>query len=73
MYFRRNPFGGEYTVFAGLEDCIKFVAHFEFTEDEISFVRASLPSSCEVVTRPPFYGICRNLVLTDIAEMNSLE
>lgn len=60
-------------MFAGLEDCIKFVAHFEFTEDEISFVRASLPPSCEVVARPLFYWIYRNLIPTDIAEMNCRE
>ncbi|KAK6152732.1 hypothetical protein DH2020_012371 [Rehmannia glutinosa] len=48
LYFRRNPFGGEYTVFAGLEECIKLIANFRFTEDEIAFIKASLPSSCEV-------------------------
>lgn len=48
LYFRRNPFGGEYTIFAGLEECIKFIANFRLSEDEISFVRQSLPSSCEV-------------------------
>ncbi|XP_057985447.1 nicotinate phosphoribosyltransferase 2-like [Hevea brasiliensis] len=37
LYFRKNPFGGEYTVFAGLEECIRFIANFKFTEDEISF------------------------------------
>ncbi|KAL3525682.1 hypothetical protein ACH5RR_014054 [Cinchona calisaya] len=47
LYFRKNPFGGEYTIFAGLEDCIRFVAHFSLTEDEIAFVRATLPASCE--------------------------
>ncbi|KAL0350691.1 UNVERIFIED_CONTAM: Nicotinate phosphoribosyltransferase 2 [Sesamum radiatum] len=49
LYFRRNPFGGEYTVFAGLEECIRLIANFKFTEDEIAFIQASLPSSCEVV------------------------
>lgn len=48
LYHRKNPFGGEYTVFAGLEECIKFIANFKLTEEEIAFVRDSLPSSCEV-------------------------
>ncbi|KAF2295266.1 hypothetical protein GH714_032372 [Hevea brasiliensis] len=47
LYFRKNPFGGEYTVFAGLEECIRFIANFKFTEDEISFIRETLPGSCE--------------------------
>ncbi|KAL8528701.1 hypothetical protein ACS0TY_006233 [Phlomoides rotata] len=47
LYFRINPFGGEYTVFAGLEECIKLIANFRFTEDEISFIKSSLPTSCE--------------------------
>ncbi|KAF2290666.1 hypothetical protein GH714_014927 [Hevea brasiliensis] len=32
LYFPKNPFGGEYTVFAGLEECIRFIANFKFTE-----------------------------------------
>ncbi|KAJ6678402.1 NICOTINATE PHOSPHORIBOSYLTRANSFERASE [Salix viminalis] len=47
LYFRKNPFGGEYTVFAGLEECIRLIANFKFTEDEISFIREILPGSCE--------------------------
>lgn len=62
LYFRRNPFGGEYTVFAGLEDCIKLIANFRFTEDEISFIQASLPSSCEVRSIGlPHMSICIKL------------
>lgn len=34
-------------MFAGLEECIKFIANFKFAEDEIDFVRQSLSSSCE--------------------------
>ncbi|KAF6151458.1 hypothetical protein GIB67_016270 [Kingdonia uniflora] len=48
LFFRKNPFGGEYTIFAGLEECIRFIANFKFTEDEISFLRSSLPPTCEV-------------------------
>ncbi|KAL5184284.1 Nicotinate phosphoribosyltransferase 1 [Glycine soja] len=47
LYFRKNPFGGEYTVFAGLEECIRFIANFKLTEEEIDFVRQCLSSSCE--------------------------
>ena len=48
LYFRKNPFGGEYTIFAGLEECIKLIANFRLTENEIDFIRESLSSSCEV-------------------------
>lgn len=48
LYFRKNPFGGEYTIFAGLEECIKFLANFTLTDQEIDFVRHSLPG-CEVI------------------------
>ncbi|KAK4416184.1 Nicotinate phosphoribosyltransferase 2 [Sesamum alatum] len=62
LYFRRNPFGGEYTVFAGLEECIRLIANFKFTEDEIAFIQASLPSSCEI----GFYNYLRGLDCSDV-------
>lgn len=46
LFFRRNPFGGEYTVFGGLEECIRLIANFRFSDDEISFLRSAMPS-CE--------------------------
>ncbi|XP_057501384.1 nicotinate phosphoribosyltransferase 2-like isoform X2 [Actinidia eriantha] len=49
LYFRKNPFGGEYTVFAGLEECIRLIANFKFTDEEIAFIKTSLPKTCEVV------------------------
>lgn len=45
LYFRKNPFGGEYTVFAGLDECVKFLANFKLTHQEIDYVRDSLPGS----------------------------
>ncbi|XP_057543779.1 nicotinate phosphoribosyltransferase 2-like isoform X1 [Amaranthus tricolor] len=47
LFFRRNPFGGEFTVFAGVEECIRYIANFKFTEAEIDFVRDAMPGKCE--------------------------
>lgn len=47
LYFRKNPFGGEFTIFGGLEECIRFIANFKITEEEIKFLRSVMPT-CEV-------------------------
>lgn len=62
LYFRKNPFGGEYTVFSGLEECIRFIANFKLTEDEIDFVRQSLSPSCE----DAFFDYLRGLDCSDV-------
>lgn len=62
LYFRKNPFGGEYTVFAGLEECIRFIANFKFTEEEIAFIQASLPPTCE----DGFYDYLRGIDCSDV-------
>lgn len=62
LYFRKNPFGGEYTVFAGLEECIKFIANFKFTEEEIKFIQHTLPTSCE----DGFFEYLRGIDCSDV-------
>ncbi|KAK4779192.1 hypothetical protein SAY86_006720 [Trapa natans] len=62
LYFRRNPFGGEYTVFAGLEECIRFIANFKISEDEISFLKETLPASCE----DGFFEYLRGIDCSDV-------
>ncbi|KAJ7944435.1 Nicotinate phosphoribosyltransferase [Quillaja saponaria] len=62
LYFRKNPFRGEYTVFAGLEECIRFIANFKFTEEEIDFLRQTLPSSCE----DRFFDYLRGIDCSDV-------
>ncbi|KAI9113429.1 hypothetical protein K1719_015356 [Acacia pycnantha] len=62
LYFRKNPFGGEFTVFAGLEECIKFIANFKFTEEEIKFIQQTLPPSCE----DGFFDYLRGIDCSDV-------
>ncbi|EFA77313.1 nicotinate phosphoribosyltransferase-like protein [Heterostelium album PN500] len=43
LYFRKNPFRGEFTVFAGLEEVIRFVSDFHFNDDEVEHIRSLIP------------------------------
>ena len=43
LFFRKNPFGGEYTIFAGLDECIKYITHFSFSAHDITYLK-SIPS-----------------------------
>ncbi|KAK7406531.1 hypothetical protein VNO78_08158 [Psophocarpus tetragonolobus] len=47
LYFRKNPFGGEYTIFAGLEECVRFVANYKLSKEDIDYVKNNLSVSCE--------------------------
>ncbi|CAI9752864.1 unnamed protein product [Fraxinus pennsylvanica] len=69
LYFRKNPFGSEYTVFASLEECIKLIANFRIAEDEIAFIQASLPPSCEDGFYDYLRGMnCSNVEIHSISE-----
>ena len=40
MFFRKNPFGGGYSIFAGLWPLLNTIKDFHFAEDDIAFLRS---------------------------------
>lgn len=38
MFFRKNPFKGEFTVFAGIGDVLDFLDDYRYTEEDIEYI-----------------------------------
>ncbi|XP_076246945.1 nicotinate phosphoribosyltransferase isoform X2 [Calliopsis andreniformis] len=47
LYFRKNPFQGEFTIFAGLEECINFLEKFRYSPSDIKYLKSTMPSSVD--------------------------
>ena len=61
LYFRQNPFGGEFTVFAGLDECIRYLESFKVTDTDIAYLRTLLPRA-----EPGFFDWLRQLDASDV-------
>lgn len=62
LYFRKNPFQGEFTIFAGLEECLKFFQNFHYSDSDIEYLKKTLPSTIE----PEFFVFLRQLTVEDV-------
>jgi len=62
LFFRKNPFHGEFTIFAGLSECLKFLENFKYSESDIEYLRETLPSNVE----EDFFTYLANLTPKDI-------
>ncbi|XP_022901146.1 nicotinate phosphoribosyltransferase isoform X2 [Onthophagus taurus] len=47
LFFRKNPFQGEFTIFAGLEECLKFLERFHYSLSDLNYLRLTLSPTIE--------------------------
>ena len=45
LFFRNCPFGGEFCIFAGLDEILKLLSHFKFTPSDSDYLRELLPQA----------------------------
>lgn len=69
LFFRDNPFGGAFSLFAGLHDCLLFLRSFRFSDEDVEFLRSILPPD----TDPDFFKFlgdldCSGVTLRSVPE-----
>ncbi|XP_066938180.1 nicotinate phosphoribosyltransferase [Macrobrachium rosenbergii] len=62
LFFRKNPFYGEFTIFAGLEECLKFLENFRYSESDIQYLKETMPDTVE----PEFFEYLANITTADV-------
>ncbi|KAK5639382.1 hypothetical protein RI129_011874 [Pyrocoelia pectoralis] len=61
LFFRKNPFQGEFTIFAGLEECLKFLQAFHFSQSDIEYLKQTMSS-----VEDEFFEFLSNLSTNDV-------
>ena len=46
MFFRKLPFKGNYAVFAGIDEVLRFLETYKFTNDHLDYLKKTIPQ-CE--------------------------
>lgn len=62
LYFRKNPFQGEFTIFAGLQDVFNFLENFRYSKSDIAYLKTILPSNVD----PKFFEYLKTVTSKDI-------
>ena len=57
-----NPFHGEFTVFCGLDECLRFLQHFRFSASDIEYLKDVFPPTTELA----FFDFLASLDASDI-------
>ena len=61
LFFRQCPFGGEFVVFAGLEEALRYLSSYSFSDAQIEYLRSLMPH-CE----PEFFAWLRTVDCSQI-------
>ncbi|XP_012284628.1 nicotinate phosphoribosyltransferase isoform X2 [Orussus abietinus] len=61
LFFRKNPFQGEFTIFAGLEECLKFLDKFRYSKSDIEYLKSTMPS-----VDPTFFDYLKNVTTKEV-------
>lgn len=64
LFFRKNPFGGGYTVAAGLEQAIDFIENFRFSEEDTAYLRTLTGSDGQPLFESAFLDYLQELRFT---------
>ncbi|XP_066603799.1 nicotinate phosphoribosyltransferase isoform X2 [Prorops nasuta] len=62
LFFRKNPFQGEFTIFAGLDECIKFLHKFHYSDSDIEYLKSTMPPTID----DKFFGYLKSLNAKDV-------
>ncbi|CAH8438350.1 unnamed protein product [Heterobilharzia americana] len=63
LFFRKNPFSGEFTIFAGLQDCIDYLSSFKFTQEDIEYLKTIMPQTVD----PDFFEYLLNIDTNELS------
>ena len=47
LFFRKPPFEGQYTVFAGLSEALALIAELQFSDSDIAYLRSVMPNTAD--------------------------
>jgi nicotinate phosphoribosyltransferase len=64
VYFRKNPFGGGYTVAAGLADAIDLLEHLRFTPDDVAYLSSLRGSKNQPLFQAAFLEYLQQMQFT---------
>ncbi|XP_070687921.1 nicotinate phosphoribosyltransferase isoform X2 [Pempheris klunzingeri] len=69
LFFRDNPFGGGFSLFAGLHDCLLFLRGFRFTDEDVEFLRSVMPPATDAAFFQFLRGLdCSGVTLRSVPE-----
>lgn len=63
LFFRKNPFHGEFTIFAGLNECLKFIQSFRYSHGDIEYLRRVMPPG----TEPEFFDYLSKIDMNQVS------